>query len=211
MRVTKKGNIIFIEEFLTKEQCADLISLRAKITPGAFFRYENEGNDTRMKSVFDTKIRKANISLLPFEPESLWIYKKLGRAIEKINKKHYQYNLGGFRICDSPSIISYEHYPEDITKGGHYELHSDYYPPVRGANSSQVFSTRKISSSLQLTPSKNYAGADLTFCVAGKTFVAPRKIGTLILFPSLMLHAVTPIRAGKRDALVAWYHGEYNL
>jgi PKHD-type hydroxylase len=38
-------------------------------------------------------------------------------------------------------------------------------------------------------------------------FVAPKEVGTAILFPSYTLHRVTPVARGKRYALVIWCHG----
>jgi PKHD-type hydroxylase len=34
-----------------------------------------------------------------------------------------------------------------------------------------------------------------------------RAQGTMVLFPSFLVHRVTPVRAGTRYAIVGWLHG----
>ena len=41
-----------------------------------------------------------------------------------------------------------------------------------------------------------------------QTDVAPRDLGGVIVFPSFVLHRVTPVTRGIRHSLNAWIHGE---
>ena len=66
---------------------------------------------------------------------------------------------------------------------------------------------RKLSISIQLSDPAGYSGSELEISVNGVPIIAPRDQGTLIAFPSFVLHKVTPLLVGKRYSLVAWVHG----
>ena len=67
--------------------------------------------------------------------------------------------------------------------------------------------TRKLSVTLQLSHGDDYEGGDLLLHGSDRPDVAPRKKGMLVLFPSTVLHEVTPVTAGQRYSLVTWAHG----
>lgn len=97
-------------------------------------------------------------------------------------------------------------YPREasVTKyniGGHYKWHHDIdwrSHPVQ----------RKVSISVQLTDPTEYEGGDLEF--QDTTSPDPqsmRQKGTVIVFPSYVVHRVTPVTKGVRKALVSWIEG----
>ena len=51
----------------------------------------------------------------------------------------------------------------------------------------------------------DYSGGDLFFSDLG--VAAPRDRGTLVLFPSMLTHVVTPVVEGTRRVIVGWVHG----
>ena len=68
---------------------------------------------------------------------------------------------------------------------------------------------RKLSFSLQLSEDDSYEGCDLEI-FGGSTRVpmaVPRARGTLVAFPSYVMHRVTPVTRGTRKALVFWAGG----
>lgn len=86
--------------------------------------------------------------------------------------------------------------------GGFFDWHGDIDFP-RDDNSQ-----RKISCSLQLSKPDAYEGGDLLVETAGnEIFTMPRTQGTIILFPSIAKHKVTPVTAGKRYSAVGWMRG----
>lgn len=86
--------------------------------------------------------------------------------------------------------------------GGHYDKHHD----VDWTSSNNC--DRKLSISVQLSDPDDYAGGDLEFFeVAGLDKDLQRKRGTLIVFPSYIQHAVTPVTSGTRYSLVSWVYG----
>ena len=66
-------------------------------------------------------------------------------------------------------------------------------------------SYRKLSFSLQLTDENDYEGCDLEFVASNE--LAPRERGAIIFFPSFVMHRVTPLISGERNAMVGWVCG----
>jgi PKHD-type hydroxylase len=64
-----------------------------------------------------------------------------------------------------------------------------------------------LSVSIQLTDPSEYEGGDLYLYDEDKGMLMNKSQGTLILFPSFVLHEVTPITKGERNSLVAWITG----
>jgi PKHD-type hydroxylase len=101
----------------------------------------------------------------------------------------FQFDLTGF--AEGIQFTQYK------APSGHYVKHVDCIP---GA-------TRKLSLSLQLTDPKDYEGGDVVFHYKNNPDVAPKSKGTVIIFPSYVLHEVTPVTRGERYSLVAWITG----
>ena len=80
-------------------------------------------------------------------------------------------------------------------EGDHYDIHFDGFTP------------RKISLTIQLSDPDNYTGGELEIGLPNNPVTAPKEVGTAILFPSWMPHAVKPVTSGIRYSLVAWGHG----
>ena len=59
----------------------------------------------------------------------------------------------------------------------------------------------------QLSDPDEYEGGDLQFMLNQKIVNAPREKGTIIVFPSFMMHRVTPITKGIRKSIVGWIAG----
>ncbi|MDB2656544.1 2OG-Fe(II) oxygenase [Crocinitomicaceae bacterium] len=68
-------------------------------------------------------------------------------------------------------------------------------------------SARKLSVTVQLSDPDEYEGGDLEFMINHKTVKAPRKKGTIVVFPSFIMHRVTPITKGTRQSIVGWVSG----
>ena len=66
---------------------------------------------------------------------------------------------------------------------------------------------RKISFTVQLSRPDEYAGGDLRFIGNDARIPFGRELGAATIFPSFMLHEVSPVAQGERFALVFWVHG----
>ena len=70
------------------------------------------------------------------------------------------------------------------------------------------FPVRKLSISVQLTNPEEYEGGELKLYFQDKGTVVDKTQGTLILFPSYVLHEVMPVTKGERNSLVTWVTGK---
>ena len=66
---------------------------------------------------------------------------------------------------------------------------------------------RKLSFSLQLTDETTYEGGNFQLMDGKKTYFAPRKRGTLVVFDSRAMHRVLPVTKGTRKSIVGWTLG----
>ena len=113
----------------------------------------------------------------------------------------YQFNVSG--LAEPPNLMRYQ--AADIDKHGkpgHYDWHMDVGP-------GKVPSMRKISYTLILNPDE-YEGGELTFHI-GRNFDEPfpgqDEAGSMIIFPSYLVHKVTHVTSGTRYSIVGWAHG----
>ena len=113
----------------------------------------------------------------------------------------YQFHIQG--LAEPPNLMRYQAANIDKHgKPGHYDWHMDVGP-------GEVPSMRKISYTLILNP-KEYEGGELYFHIGRKLdepFPGQDKVGSMIIFPSYLVHKVSPITSGTRYAIVGWAHG----
>tara|TARA_R100000306_G_C4346621_1_gene127962 strand:+ start:203 stop:847 length:645 start_codon:yes stop_codon:yes gene_type:complete len=119
----------------------------------------------------------------------------------------------GFDIknCETPQITQYK-------KGQFYDWHADghndrlsvYTKEKVGDNEFLLGNVRKLSMTILLND--GYKGGQLQFksFINGKPTVLKPPIkskGSIVVFPSGMLHRVTPVTEGARYSVVAWFVG----
>jgi PKHD-type hydroxylase len=69
-------------------------------------------------------------------------------------------------------------------------------------------SLRKISVVIQLSDPTEYEGGELQVMNGEEPYrVCNKEKGSLIMFPSFLLHRVTPVTKGCRRSLVLWISG----
>jgi len=140
------------------------------------------GSDT-----YDDELRKSDVMFIENTPETEWIYNRLAGLAIQCNNERYWFDLLGFH--NNLQLASY-------TEGDFFDWHLDF-----GAGE---ISDRKLSISMQLSDPDEYEGGDLQFMLNQKIVSAPREKGTIIVFPSFMMHRVTPITKGVRKSIVGW-------
>ena len=133
-------------------------------------------------------LRRSQISWL----SSQWLKERLWTHVQRVNDASF-----GLDVTDQADM-QFTCY--DASYQGHYDWHHDVHW------SSQDEQDRKISVSLQLSAPHSYEGGDFEFEEV-KTTADFRAKGTLILFPSYLRHKVSPVTAGTRYSLVAWFFG----
>lgn len=88
----------------------------------------------------------------------------------------------------------------EYSKGSFYSWHHD----INWQADSMY--DRKLSIVIQLSDSSEYVGGDLQF----KSVETPKKFktqGSVLVFPSYLMHRVTEVTEGTRYSLVAWMEG----
>lgn len=67
---------------------------------------------------------------------------------------------------------------------------------------------RKLSITVQLSDPSEYEGGDFSFSEVQNPDAGQAKAkGTVLVFPSYLSHAVSPVTSGVRKSLVAWFEG----
>lgn len=137
-------------------------------------------------------IRRSKVLFLPIVTETKWLYNKIGQFLVESNQKHFGVDLTALQ-----SIQYTEYHAEN---SGTYDDHLDFAPhtPL----------PRKLSVSIQLSDDTDYEGGDLQLKMSSqKPYCASRLKGDGLVFPSWILHGVTPVTKGVRKSLVVWAEG----
>ena len=142
--------------------------------------------------IINKDIRKGLVS---FFPDDYWLEYTL---IEYVKKASIQ--AGWNFVIDNKEQLQFANY----RKEAHYDWHRDC------DIQSDVY--RKLSVTVQLSDPEDYQGGVLEFKNYWGTtpIVTPENVlakGSIIVFPSAMLHRVTPVTKGERFSLVQWYSG----
>lgn len=98
----------------------------------------------------------------------------------------------GFLVDEGP-----EAWMQTYAVGGDYHRHSD----------AEVGQTRKLTAVALLSRQDDYAGGDLLLVNAqNEPHVMERTRGTVVVFPSWVMHEVTPITSGYRQTInMGWW------
>jgi PKHD-type hydroxylase len=135
-------------------------------------------------------VRRSQVSWLENNPDTTWVFRKLADVVSKMNAEHFRFELTGFG-----EPLQLTHY--DQSENGMYGWHQDYGGGV----------SRKVSMTLQLTDPSEYEGGNLQMMTTGEPVNVRKQRGLIAVFPSYVLHQVTPVTQGSRQSLVAWISG----
>ena len=125
-------------------------------------------------------------------PEIRWLHTRLEEMVLRINAEFYRYDLYGLNEAFQYTVY-------EGAEGGYYGWHVDM--------GEKRYEPRKISLSLQLSDPSDYEGGDLVLGAGDASHQAEKSRGTLIAFPSYVLHRVVPVTSGVRKSLVIWVAG----
>lgn len=132
--------------------------------------------------------RKTNVVFAPFD---FW----LGKEMEKIATEANSVCKWDYDIPSREAIQFAEYKP-----GQHYDWHVDYFPLAGGETD------RKVSVVCLLNDPDEFEGGVFQIRLYSE-FVAPLEKGTIIAFPSILEHRVTPVTSGVRYSATMWFHG----
>ena len=140
--------------------------------------------------VVNSNVRRSQVSWLNNAPDTHHIFNKLAEVVSLLNAQYYRFDLTGFG--EPLQLTNY-----DQSEHGMYGWHQDY--------GSQV--SRKLSISVQLSDPSEYEGGNLQVMTSGQPVNIRKQRGLIAIFPSYVLHQVTPVTQGSRQSLVAWVSG----
>ena len=151
-----------------------------------------------------------------------WIAGFIWHYVNKANRENFRYDLTNI----DGENLQYTKYSE----GQYYNWHNDagisnYYKPQYVGNSGNFDDdpdnlqttdflkascelVRKLSFTLQLSDPDEYEGGNVQLIDdTGKSYIAPRQRGTIILFDSRTQHRVIKVKKGVRKSIVGWVLG----
>jgi PKHD-type hydroxylase len=151
-------------------------------------------NDARLVGLArDHNIRRADLVWLDDVEGMEWVMDRIIDLVREANRTVYDFDLREF--AESPQVARY-----GAEREGHFGWHSDI-------GEGRLAAKRKLTMVVQLSPSKAYEGGVLEVMPSHHIVAANTDQGCATLFPSMLLHRVTPVTQGERHSLTIWAHG----
>jgi len=135
--------------------------------------------------------RRADTRMVMVTEETEWVYALICEIAEQATDQAYDIALTG--ITRAPQYVEYR------PGWGEFGWHNDYSHGIADA-------PRKLTVIVQLSDPGSYEGGVLQV-MGNEIEDMPKERGSIIVFPSILMHRVTPVTAGLRSALVAWIAG----
>ncbi|QEW18908.1 PKHD-type hydroxylase [Marinibacterium anthonyi] len=155
---------------------------------------EGERADARLVGrARDHNLRRAELVWLDEVEGTDWIMGRIIDLVRVANRDVYGFDLTDF--SESPQVARY-----GAEREGHFAWHADI-------GDGPLASRRKLTMVVQLSEDEDYEGGGLEVMPSAQAIVASRARGSATLFPSFLLHRVTPVTAGERHSLTIWAHG----
>lgn len=139
----------------------------------------------------DLKIRDTKVAWIPSsDSNNEWLFRKVVDVSRMANERFFNFDIHTIQN------LQYSVY----NKGSFYSDHVDtmYSSPL---------GVRKLSIVIMLSDPEEYEGGELLLKYGGEPVKPPHDKGTVIFFPSYLLHQVTPVKKGIRKTLVSWVLG----
>jgi PKHD-type hydroxylase len=179
LELDKVEQFAFWKNLFSKEECQNIINIA------------KDKGLVEGETLSKLDVRQSKISwLYPNDNMSL-VFQKVTDVINKLNEQYFKFDL--FGLNEGFQFTNYE------SPSGKYGKHVD-----RDMN----FPVRKLSISVQLTDPEEYEGGELKLYFGDEGIIVDKTQGTLIMFPSYVLHEVMPVTKGTRNSLVTWVTGK---
>ena len=145
----------------------------------------------------DSLIRNSQTKFHYYNSDTDWIFNKLNNILDYVNSTVYNFDLNGY------DAFQYTEYK----KNGFYDFHTDM-ADMHDINVHADTEARKLSISLVLNePGVDYEGGDFQTMSSKDITTHESKKGRIFIFPSYVLHRVSPVTKGIRKSLVVWVKG----
>jgi PKHD-type hydroxylase len=146
------------------------------------------------KDTLNTNIRK---TIIRWAPLNHWIEGILfNHALWANNNAKWNFDV---RYPQAVQIGKYD-------KDSHYDWHEDWFPLDDSGED-----LRKISVVCLLNDPSEFTGGEFQFKLGRAEETVELKQGTIIAFPSFILHRIKPVTSGMRVSAVCWVVGDHTL
>ena len=176
----------FFEQEIDEKTCNEIIKLANDWQPAEVIANLNQ------KGITSKNQRITDIAWC----DEQWVYELVWHYLHTANKN----SNWNFKIdsCETMQIGKY-------SKDGHFKFHKDGNGFTRfdNGNPHTHGKTRKLSMSIILND--DFEGGEFDFFDSD---TISTKRGTVIVFPSYIMHRVKPVTKGTRYSLVTWFCGE---
>lgn len=139
-------------------------------------------------------IRRSRVGWLTYN-DLPWLYDRMGWILRKLNGQFFQFDITGFHEDFQFTIYQ-------STNQGKYDWHMDKGYSPDGTP------PRKLSMVMMLSQPDEYVGGDLELMTGSEPIQLNKEQGIVHIFPSWVLHRVTPVTKGTRRSLVIWSCGK---
>ena len=146
-----------------------------------------------VRNATDHNLRRADLVWLDDVADSDWVMDRIIDLVREANRQVYGYDLTDF--SESAQVARY-----GAERQGHFDWHSDI-------GDGRLASKRKLTMVVQLSDPADYSGGALELMPGSGVVTADTALGAATLFPSFVLHRVTPVTGGERRSLTIWCHG----
>lgn len=177
----------YYDDVMTPEDCDFLIKTYGKI----------EGLDGDITDEESNK--KINLAIRNVRKIPMPVYKGIGAILTAVgidaNQQRWKFDITKSNQCE------FLHYP---TGGGRYKGHIDTFlsnDPIHLEN------CRKLTILAFLND--DFKGGKFFLQIGSEKFYPPQKKGTVLVFPSFILHGVEDVEEGERFSIVAWLVGPW--
>lgn len=141
----------------------------------------------------DHNLRRADLVWLDDVPHMGWVMDRIIDLVRQANRDAFDFDLRSF--SESAQVARY-----GSEREGHFDWHADI-------GDGPIASKRKLTMVVQLSTGEDYEGGSLDVMPSSQTVSAKRDKGCATVFPSFLLHRVTPVTKGERYSLTIWAHG----
>ena len=190
-----RGEWAYYESLLSAAECRAIVDCASRRSP-------ETGTVGLGKAEVNKGIRHGEVIFLSrSDPEFHQVFQMLDFCVDEANDEWFgvSYNRHGARS------LQFSIYRAEAEGSGHYYNPHQDTSLVSGDRPTQ----RKLSVMVQLSESDDYDGGDFQMyhVAAHPPAGVIRKRGTVLIFPSLILHGVSEVTRGTRYSLVGWYPG----
>lgn len=141
----------------------------------------------------DHNLRRADLVWLDAVADTDWVMGRVIDLVRRVNRDVFDFEISEF--AESAQVARY-----GAEREGHFDWHSDI-------GEGRLAARRKLTIVVQLSDPAAYAGGALQTMPGAGVLEADRRRGSAVLFPSFVLHRVTPVSEGVRHSLTVWCHG----